>query len=69
MKLSDFESPEQGTSVALNLTHPDFVKNAVDLSGVGTPCDSRTGGMNTDTIKRPTMTPANNHKIDIIILY
>jgi hypothetical protein len=36
--------------------------------GVGIPFSSRGGGENTDTIKRPTNVPTNNHKRDIIIL-
>lgn len=68
IKLSDFESPEHGTSVDLNETHPVFVKNTELLSGVGTSCVSRTGGMNTETIRSPTKTPINNHKSDIITL-
>jgi hypothetical protein len=68
MKLRDFGSPEHGTSVDLNLTHPVFVKKTELLSGVGTSWDSRTGGINTETIRSPTRTPANNHKSDIITL-
>jgi len=60
--------PSHGTATALNLTHPVEVwKGALEL-GVGTPFSSRGGGENTDTIKRPTNVPTNNHRSDIIIL-
>lgn len=52
----------------MNETHPVFVKKTELLSGVGTPCVSRTGGMNTETIRSPTKTPTNNHNSDIITL-
>ena len=68
MKLSDLESAEHGTSLDLNFTHPVLVKNTSDLSGVGTSCTSCTGGINTDTIKSPVITPTKTQSRDIIIL-
>jgi hypothetical protein len=60
--------PLHGTVSALNFTHPVEVwKGCLEL-GVGTPFSSRGGGENTDTIKRPTNVPTNNHRRDIIIL-
>ena len=60
--------PSHGTVTALNFTHPVDVWNGCLEFGVGIPFSSRGGGENTDTIKRPTNVPTNNHKRDIIIL-
>jgi hypothetical protein len=60
--------PSHGTSTALNLTHPVAVWNGFFELGVGTPFSSRGGGENTETMRRPTNVPTNNHRSDIITL-
>jgi hypothetical protein len=56
-----------GTSVEVNLTHPDLVWSVSLPSGVGTCGESRRGGVNVTETKSPTTSPTNDQKSDIII--
>lgn len=68
MILSEDESSLQGTSTDLNRTHPVFVCKGVLSFGLGVFNSSRKGGIKTETIKSPTINPANVQKRDIITL-
>jgi hypothetical protein len=67
MKLRDVASLEQGISSVLNRTHPEGVLKILLSPGLGKCISLRTGGTNTETIKRPETAPANSQSEDSII--
>jgi uncharacterized integral membrane protein len=67
MILREVALPSQGTSTALNLTHPVLVCKISLPFGVGILGSFLKGGLNTEVISNPTMNPVKDQNKDIII--